>query len=111
MAVERRLEDKSLDESFCEKSMNRRRSYRPPVGAPTESQRLRSKIDKSALLMLSYPAVYLVVILPLSIFRLAALGGVYWSSDALAACGTIFALGGLTNAILYSVSRVRIHQR
>lgn len=56
--------------------------------------------------MLLYPLVNLTVILPLSIFRLLGLAGQHGSPEALAVCGSIFALGGLANTVLYSFSRV-----
>lgn len=58
--------------------------------------------------MLLYPLVNLAVILPLSVFRLLGIAGQHGSPKALAVCGSIFALGGLANAILYSFSRVSL---
>lgn len=64
-------------------------------------------LDRTSLVMLLYPLVNLAVIMPLSVYRVMALAGQPGSAQALAACGSIFSLGGLANAILYTFSRVR----
>lgn len=56
--------------------------------------------------MLLYPLVNLVVVMPLSIYRIMALAGTESRPEALATCGCIFALGGFVNAVLYASSRV-----
>lgn len=75
---------------------------RPRTGAST----LRKKVDRTSLVMLLYPLVNLMVILPLSIYRISSLAGLKASSQALAVCGAIFALGGFANVMLYSFTRV-----
>ncbi|KAK9894392.1 hypothetical protein P389DRAFT_181112 [Cystobasidium minutum MCA 4210] len=62
-------------------------------------------LDRTSLVMLLYPLVNLAVIMPLSVYRVMALAGQPGSAQALAACGSIFSLGGLANAILYTFSR------
>lgn len=56
--------------------------------------------------MLLYPLVNLTVIMPLSVYRVMSLAGREASPQTLAACGSIFALGGLANVVLYASSRV-----
>lgn len=65
-------------------------------------------LDRTSMIMLIYPLVNLSVIMPLSVYRVMALAGKTGSPQALAACGSIFALGGLANTLLYTFSRVRL---
>lgn len=65
-------------------------------------------LDRTSIIMLIYPLVNLSVIMPLSVYRVMALAGKTGSPQALAACGSIFALGGLANATLYTFSRVSL---
>ncbi|KAL7007167.1 hypothetical protein EMMF5_003393 [Cystobasidiomycetes sp. EMM_F5] len=97
-ALERRIDRIAFNEPRSEKGYPARglvQHQRPSTAASN----LRSKIDRSALVMLAYPVVNFVVILPLSMYRLSSLSGNVWSSDALAICGSIFALGGFANTI------------
>lgn len=65
-------------------------------------------LDRTSMIMLIYPLVNLSVIMPLSVYRVMALAGKPGSPEAVAACGCIFSLGGLANALLYTFSRVRV---
>lgn len=63
-------------------------------------------LDRTSVIMLLYPLVNLSVIMPLSVYRVMSFAGKTGSPQALAACGSIFALGGLANAVLYTFSRL-----
>lgn len=65
------------------------------------------KVDRAALLMLLFPACYILSILPLATYRLARISHQPWSYnlDVQAGCGFLFALGGTFNAILYALTR------
>lgn len=69
------------------------------------------KVDRAALLMLLFPACYILSILPLASFRLARISKQPWSYSLYvqAGCGFLFALGGTFNAVLYALTR-RIFQ-
>jgi hypothetical protein len=65
------------------------------------------KVDRAALLMLLFPACYILSILPLASYRLARISKQPWSYniDVQAGCGVLFSLGGTFNAILYTLTR------
>ena len=84
---------------------------RPPkikqrIKDPNAVERNR-RLDRAALMMLLFPAAYIISILPLAIFRLARVTKKPWTYnfDVQAGCGFLFALGGCFNAILYVITR------
>lgn len=67
------------------------------------------RIDRVARKMLLFPLVYTATILPLSIGRIAAMAGTQLSPRYIAIAGSIFALNGFFNTILYSYTRRFVH--
>lgn len=55
--------------------------------------------------MLIYPVVYVATILPLSIYRCAAMAGEHWNNHILLAAGAVFTLSGAANCIIYALTR------
>ncbi|KWU41033.1 hypothetical protein RHOSPDRAFT_10492, partial [Rhodotorula sp. JG-1b] len=51
--------------------------------------------------MLIYPVVYVATILPLSIYRCAAMAGDHWNIHILLGAGAVFTLSGAANCIIY----------
>lgn len=69
----------------------------------TSSRFLR--IDHVARKLFLYPIVYVIIILPLAIYRLSAYAGVTLPFIGLLVVGTIFALAGAVNTMVYGLSR------
>ncbi|GAA5957080.1 hypothetical protein JCM8115_003951 [Rhodotorula mucilaginosa] len=55
--------------------------------------------------MLIYPVVYVATILPLSIYRCAAMAGEHWNIHILLGAGAVFTLSGAANCIIYALTR------
>ncbi|POY75283.1 hypothetical protein BMF94_1653 [Rhodotorula taiwanensis] len=55
--------------------------------------------------MLLYPIVYVATILPLSIYRIAAMTGQNWSVHVLLGAGAVFTLSGAANCTIYALTR------
>lgn len=82
------------------------RAYSKSVSYTRSSkERAPFKVDAVASKMLAYPIVYLAVVLPLSIYRIAGVAGIKFPQSAQAAVGSIFALAGFANILLYCTTR------
>ncbi|KAL8287657.1 hypothetical protein RQP46_003515 [Phenoliferia psychrophenolica] len=55
--------------------------------------------------MLCFPLVYLITVLPLSIYRIAALRGHRLPDSAILAAGAIFTSSGYVNCTVYAITR------
>lgn len=55
--------------------------------------------------MLVYPGTYVATILPLSVYRCAAMAGQQWSIQIALAAGAIFTLSGAANCTVYALTR------
>ncbi|GAA5894735.1 hypothetical protein JCM5296_002268 [Sporobolomyces johnsonii] len=55
--------------------------------------------------MMSFPAAYIITVLPLSIIRCGGMAGREWSVEAQLAAGTIFTLAGAADCIIYTTTR------
>ncbi|KZV97695.1 hypothetical protein EXIGLDRAFT_764202 [Exidia glandulosa HHB12029] len=74
-------------------------------GAPWAVQRDAKQHLRMALLMLCYPAIYLITILPTSIARFLAFGGHNVADVATIVCGLLFSSSGIFNVILFTTTR------
>lgn len=79
-----------------------------PNGRPSTGEIVARKISDTSLTMLAYPVVNLIVLLPLSVYRISELAGHRGSPQLLAACGFVFSLGGFANVMIYSLTRVNV---
>ena len=92
--------------SSISKGEPRQPKIKQRIKDPNAVERNR-RLDRAALMMLLFPAAYIISILPLAIFRLARVTKKPWTYnfDVQAGCGFLFALGGCFNAILYVLTR------
>ncbi|GAA5907519.1 hypothetical protein JCM8208_001402 [Rhodotorula glutinis] len=58
-----------------------------------------------AKIMLIYPAVYVATILPISVYRCAAMAGHVWPIEYALAGGAVFTLSGAANCTVYALTR------
>ncbi|GAA5855171.1 hypothetical protein JCM9279_007578 [Rhodotorula babjevae] len=58
-----------------------------------------------AKIMLIYPAVYVATILPISVYRCAAMAGHVWRIEFALAGGAVFTLSGAANCTVYALTR------
>ncbi|KAM0750852.1 hypothetical protein T439DRAFT_241183 [Meredithblackwellia eburnea MCA 4105] len=72
---------------------------------PAIGERLGSAPGSASKVMLIYPLVYIITILPLSCFRIAALAGHPWSVQVQLGAGVIFTLSGFANCVVYAFTR------
>ncbi|MBW0503357.1 hypothetical protein O181_043072 [Austropuccinia psidii MF-1] len=59
---------------------------------PLQGDHLRKKLERKARAMLMYPVAFILMILPLSTYRLASLAGNEWGITAEAVCGSLYCL-------------------
>ncbi|GAA94274.1 uncharacterized protein L969DRAFT_91039 [Mixia osmundae IAM 14324] len=62
-------------------------------------------IDSIAQRMMYYPLVYLIVITPISVYRIAGIAGHQFSFTAAVVAGSFYTLGGLADVVLWLLTR------
>ncbi|KII93804.1 hypothetical protein PLICRDRAFT_405927 [Plicaturopsis crispa FD-325 SS-3] len=77
-------------------------------GKRLSSSSIRRKGGVIALQMLFYPAVYIVTVIPISVVRFTAFGGYHIPFAGTAVADVIFALSGVLNVILFSLTRPKL---
>lgn len=65
----------------------------------------RKKLERKAEGMLMYPTGFIVMILPLSAYRLAALAGHDWGITAAGVAGSMYCLSGFVDVLLFGITR------
>lgn len=64
-----------------------------------------TSMESAARKMLVYPLCYLLLTLPLAIYRIAGISGHPWQLDAQLVCGSVFTLAGFIDAIVFCWTR------
>ena len=77
------------------------RPYRPP----TNAQRTYHRMNKVSVTLLIYPAIYMLLTLPLSIFRIAQFAGKDWGISFVFFGAALFDCTGFINVLLYTCTR------
>ncbi|KAG0150746.1 hypothetical protein CROQUDRAFT_37848 [Cronartium quercuum f. sp. fusiforme G11] len=75
------------------------------LGALSAGDPLRKKIERKAQGMLMYPIGFIIMILPLSTYRLAALAGHDWGVAAAGVAGSMYCLSGFVDVLLFGITR------
>ncbi|KAG0146383.1 hypothetical protein CROQUDRAFT_62973 [Cronartium quercuum f. sp. fusiforme G11] len=66
---------------------------------------IRKRLERRARAMLIYPIAFMIMIGPLSAFRVASLAGHDWGTTAAAVSGSLYCLTGFVDVLIFGITR------